>query len=111
MVKLHLLQTISMPLLGNRVSFACRMSLCPEREAGLGRGRRGTAVTTKDSANPREPWGWKDLEELSCPEARRLGLYIPPLTSHWKWASPESGGDLGQEDSLQQRAILERDSS
>lgn len=31
-------------------------------------------------------YSWNSPAEFPCPTARRMGLYIPSVISHWKWA-------------------------
>ena len=89
---------------GNVLGHACRTS----DDGGSDRGRLRQREK-KDSASSREPCSRKGPAEQACPEARGLGLSTPSLTRHWRWAPPERASDLGQEDSLQLRAICWRE--
>lgn len=51
---------------------------------------------------PQEALDWDCLSEVSSVGARGLGLCTPSSISHWVWAAPGRGGDLGDAASFSQ---------
>lgn len=69
-----------------------RMSPCSTREAGLGRGRGGSALPSTGPSGALEP---KRPCRAVLQEIQGLGLSTPTLTRHWMLAALGRKLDLG----------------